>query len=115
MRTKSDLAVVVALVAAWSYAAHVGCATSPERQAFTTIAAATSAVEGALVLFNQGYQAGKYTEADREKCKVAYEAFIEVRKLAIDLARGGTDPMAVIDAAAKTALEVIEGFTKKGS
>ena len=94
--TSSTLVVILAVMA-------VACSgVPPSRVAFNSIQDATVGVQTAVQSFNALYQQGKFTDADREKVKAAYEKFQRVALLANSISSAATDPNAPV-----TALTVI--------
>jgi hypothetical protein len=65
----------------------VGCSAPPDRIAYNTISGAVDAAQGALRTFNVFYQAGKASEDQRMKVRLAYEKFQKTVDVAIDLAQ----------------------------
>ena len=108
-RTTLPVVAVVSILA-------LGCATTPpDRIAYTTIDQAVNAVQTAMRAFNDLYQQGKLTDADRLRALDAYAKFQAVAKSAVVIAQSATGPnpdvSRVITDAALEALKVLQAFT----
>ncbi|MBK8138463.1 MAG: hypothetical protein IPK52_22065 [Chloroflexi bacterium] len=94
-----------------------GCAsTPPDRRAYATIDSATEAVQTSMRVFNDLYQQGKFTAADRTKVIKAYEDFRAVALAAANVAPTLTDEHKSatdkVSAAAVELIRLVEHFTK---
>lgn len=95
----------------------VGCASTPaDRVAYATIDSATEAVQTSMRVFNDLYQQGKFTKADRTKVIKAYEDFRVVALAAANVSptltaehKSATEK---VSAAAVELLRLVEHFTK---
>jgi H+/Cl- antiporter ClcA len=67
-RVRRLLCVLVVVV----LAASLGCASTPQRIAFDTLQTLRTSVEGYVTAFNAGYQAGTYSDAQRDSLGVLY-------------------------------------------
>lgn len=98
---------VLAFVGTLALALALGCASgsTPMRKGYTTISDATAGAKAAMGAFNDRYQAGLQTEADRTLALQAWATFQAAVHVAETIAKDPNrtaDPMAVAsDAAAK--------------
>lgn len=92
-----------------------GCASSPEKIAYTSLDAAVTAAQAGMRSFNDIYQAGKATEAQRQQVLAAYAKFQAAVSVAIDIARLSTSTidMKLVNEAAADLITLIA--TLKGS
>ena len=93
------------------------CATMPpDRIAYNTIDGAKAGVEAAVKAWGDLYQQGKYTNADREKVKVAYQRFEAAVAVTVDIAKTATNEeqkrnaMAYVNAAASDLMALLRAF-----
>lgn len=104
IRQRVALLIVIMLVAS-------GCATTTTAQqnAFNGLKTIRVGVEGALAVFNAGYQAGTYTEAQREKLRALYTKYLAADKIAAEalLATTTTDPATIVSRITVVAADVI--------
>ena len=95
----TPIALVVGLLLAF------GCASgsTPTRKAYTSISDAVAGVDAAMGAFNDRYQAGLQTEADRTKVLAAYAEFQSLVHAAEAIAKDPnrtSDPVALVSDAA---------------
>jgi len=97
--------------------ALVSCASMPpDRIAYNTIDGAKASVEAAVKAWGDLYQQGRYTDADREKVKAAYQKFEAAVAVAVDLARVASDDaqkrnaLAYLNAAAADIMQLLREF-----
>lgn len=122
---RRDLRSLVLLLGAVAFAllpllVAVGCASTPaDRVAYATIDSATEAVQTSMRVFNDLYQQGKFTKADRTKVIKAYEDFRVVALAAANVSptltaehKSATEK---VSAAAVELLRLVEHFTKPKS
>jgi hypothetical protein len=88
----------------------------PDRIAYNSIEGAVVGTQAAVKAFNELYQAGKYTDADRLKVRAAYEKFQKAAALAAAVAQAATTPeqshsaLAIINAAGDELLALIRSL-----
>jgi hypothetical protein len=107
-----NLAVVLVALVALSACASM----PPDRIAYNSIDGAKAGVVSAVKAWGDLYQQGKYTDADREKVKKAYEKFEAALAVAVDIARTATNEeqkknaLAYVNAAASDIMRLLREF-----
>jgi hypothetical protein len=78
----------------------VACAgVSPQRVALNSLQGIRDAVTTSLKVFNAGYQAGQFTDAQRTQLQVLYQKYLDADKIAAEalgVTTSATDPAAII-------------------
>ena len=99
---------VLALLVAVAVAC-MGCATgaTPARKAFVSISDADAAVKAAMGAFNDRYQAGLQTEADRTKVLTGYAVYQTTANAAVTLAKDVTQQANALTVATDAANAVL--------
>ena len=118
LRPVNAVGVAVVLAVAMTYA--VGCAThaTTARKGFTTISDATAGATAAMKAFNERYQAGLQTEADRTLALQAWATFQTSARAAEAIAKDPNrtaDPVAVASDAAAQLIAFIATLAQKKS
>lgn len=88
----------------------------PDRIAYNSIDGAKAGVTAAVKAWGDLYQQGRYTDADREKVKQAYQRFEASVAVAVDLSKTATNDeqkrnaMAYVNAAASDLMALLRAF-----
>jgi hypothetical protein len=87
-----------------------GCASgsTPARVAYNSIDGAVSGAQAAMSAFNERYQAGLQTEADRTKALTYYADFQATARLAATLAKDITQQQTALTIASDAAAKLIQ-------
>lgn len=106
-----------AVLALFLVSVMTACASMPpDRIAYNSIDGAKAGVNAALRAWNDLYQQGRYTDADRDKVKAAYEKFEASVAVSVDIAKVATDEdqkrnaMAYVNAAASDLMALLRAF-----
>jgi hypothetical protein len=90
LRLPSAIGVAVLLAVTLAYANGCKTTATPARKAYTTISDAVSGAQAAMGAFNDRYQAGLATEAQRTKALGYYADFQAVARTAVTLSQDVT-------------------------
>lgn len=114
MNPRPNMYRAVALVAVLAILSGCG-SMPPDRIAYNSIDAAVTGVQQGMKAFNEVYQKGGATDADRDKVLAAYAKFQVVAKAAVDLTRNlppGQDAnvTALVTVAAQDLFDILRQF-----
>ena len=104
--TRRSRPIIFGLIAYLAIVA-ASCQAPPDRIAYTSIDSAVDAVQTAMKAFNDGYQAGKFTNQDRDKVLAAYTKFQATARSAALLAQDATQKDKQTRLVSDAALEII--------
>ena len=90
LRLPSAIGVAVLLAVTLAYANGCKTTATPARKAYTTISDAVSGAQAAMGAFNDRYQSGLQTEADRTKALAYYADFQALARTAVTLSKDVT-------------------------
>lgn len=111
-RSRGFAALAIFLVLALSACASM----PPDRIAYNSVEGAKDGVAAAVKAWGDLYTQGRYTEADREKVKAAYEKFEAAVAISVDIAKVATNDeqkrnaMAYVNAAASDLMRLLREF-----
>lgn len=88
---------------------HCATAQTAQQNAFNGLKTIRVGVEGALTVFNAGYQAGIYTEAQRTQLQTLYVKYLAADKIAAEALGASlqTDPATIVGKVTVVAADVI--------
>jgi rhamnose utilization protein RhaD (predicted bifunctional aldolase and dehydrogenase) len=106
-RLPSALGIAVLLAVSLAYANGCKSTATPARKAYTTISDAVSAAQQAMLTFNDRYQSGLATEAQRTKALGYYADFQAVARTAVTLSKDVTQQANALQIASDAASNLL--------
>jgi rhamnose utilization protein RhaD (predicted bifunctional aldolase and dehydrogenase) len=106
-RLPSALGIAVLLAVSLAYANGCKSTATPARKAYTTISDAVSAAQQAMLAFNDRYQSGLATEAQRTKALGYYADFQAVARTAVTLSKDVTQQANALQIASDAASNLL--------